>query len=388
MQLTNNVIPRTLFDSEHEYFRDTVHKFLMNEAVPYHSQWEKQGHVDRSLWLKAGQQGFLSPTVPEEYGGVAGNFLFNTIVHEEFAKLSLSGIGWGLHSDIVVPYIINYGSEQQKQKYLPGTVSGEIITAIAMTEPGTGSDLQGIKTAAVLDGDHYVLNGSKTFITNGQLADLIIVVAKTDPTAGSKGTSLFLVEAKTAGFSRGRNLEKIGLKAQDTSELFFSDLRVPKENLLGSLGGGFGYLMTELAQERLSVAIYAIANTESILQQTIEYVKQRKAFGKTIASFQNTQFKLAEADTEVCSTRVFVDRCIELHLEGVLDVATAAKAKLLATEVQCRVLDECLQLHGGYGYMWEYPVARAYADARVQKIYAGTSEVMKLIISRALLNQK
>ena len=385
---TSHSIPRKLFDSEHEFFRDTVHKFLMVEAVPFHSEWEKQGHIDRNLWLKAGQQGFLCPTVPEEYGGVAADFRYNTIVHEEFAKLCLSGIGWGLHSDIAVPYIIKYGSESQKQKYLGQCVSGEMITAIAMTEPGTGSDLQGIKTTAILDGDEYVINGSKTFITNGQLADLVIVVAKTDQGSGSKGISLLLVEAESEGFTRGSNLEKIGLKAQDTSELFFDDVRVPKENLLGGLGQGFAYLMSELPQERLSVAIYAIANTESILQQTIDYVLERQAFGKNIASFQNTQFKLAEADVEVSSTRVFVDRCIELHLEGKLDVATAAKAKLLATEVQCRVIDECLQLHGGYGYMWEYPVARAYADARVQKIYAGTSEVMKLIISRALLNQK
>jgi alkylation response protein AidB-like acyl-CoA dehydrogenase len=300
----------------------------------------------------------------------------------------LSGIGWGLHSDIAVPYILNYGSEEQKHKYLPGTVTGDIVTAIAMTEPGTGSDLQGIKTNAVLDGDEYIINGSKTFITNGQQADLIVVVARTDPDAGAKGISLFLVEAGTSGFNRGTNLEKIGMKAQDTSELFFGDMRIPKENLLGEIGKGFVYLMDELPQERLSVALNAIANTESILEQTIEYVSERKAFGKSIASFQNTQFKLAEADTKVTSTRVFIDRCLELHMEGKLDVATAAKAKLLATEVQCEVLDECLQLHGGYGYMWEYPVARAFADARVQKIYAGTSEVMKLIISRALLSNR
>lgn len=383
-----NTIPRTLFDSEHNMFREMLHKFLVAEAVPFHSAWEKQGHIDRDLWRKAGEHGFLSPTVPEEYGGVGGDFRFNAIVDEELAKLCLSGIGWGLHSDIAVPYILNYASEALKQKYLPGTVTGDIITAIAMTEPGTGSDLQGIKTNAVLDGDEYVINGSKTFITNGQQADLVIVVARTGSETGAKGISLFLVEAKTPGYSRGTNLEKIGMKAQDTSELFFSDMRVPKENLLGETGKGFAYLMEELPQERLSVALNAIANTESILEQTIDYVCERKAFGKSIASFQNTQFKLAEADTKVSSTRVFIDRCLELHLDGKLDVASAAKAKLLATEVQCEVLDECLQLHGGYGYMWEYPVARAYADARVQKIYAGTSEVMKLIISRALFNNR
>ncbi len=383
-----NSIPRTLFDSDHQLFRDMVYKFLMIHAVPYHEEWEKQGQVDRQLWNKAGEQGFLCPTVPEIYGGVGADFLFNAIVTEEMAKLCLSGIGWGLHSDIAVPYILNYGTEEQKQKYLPGTVTGEIVTAIAMTEPGTGSDLQSVKTNAVLQNRHYIINGSKTFITNGQLADVVIVVAKTEPNAGSKGLSLFLVESSTIGFSRGKNLQKIGMKAQDTSELFFDNMKIPKENLLGELGNGFIYLMSELPQERLSVAVNAIANTESILLQTIEYVSERKAFGKTIASFQNTQFKLAEAATEVSSTRVFVDRCLELHLDGKLDVATAAKAKLLATEVQCRVLDECLQLHGGYGYMWEYPVARAYADARVQKIYAGTSEVMKLIISRSLFQPR
>ncbi len=387
MKSINASIPRKLFNSEHQLFRDMVHRFLMAEAVPYHSEWEKQGYIDKELWLKAGQQGLLSPGAPEEFGGVGADFRYNAIVNEEFAKLCLSGIGWGLHSDIVVPYILNYANQAQKEKYIPGTISGEIITAIAMTEPATGSDLQGIKTTAILNKDHYIINGAKTFITNGQMADLVIVVARTNPDAGSKGISLFLVESNSKGFTRGSNLEKIGMKAQDTSELFFDDLKVPKENLLGEEGQGFTYLMNELPQERLSVAINAIANTESILQQTIDYVSQRKAFGRSISDFQNTQFKLAEADTEVTSARVFIDRCLELHLDKNLDVATAAKAKLLATEVQCRVLDECLQLHGGYGYMWEYPVARAYADARVQKIYAGTSEVMKLIISRALLAQ-
>ncbi|PIP80081.1 MAG: acyl-CoA dehydrogenase [Gammaproteobacteria bacterium CG22_combo_CG10-13_8_21_14_all_40_8] len=379
-----NSIPRTLFDSDHELFRDMVHKFLMLEAVPFHEQWEQDGQVDRELWRKAGTQGFLSPTVPEIYGGAGADFKFNAIITEECTKLGLSGIGWGLHSDIAVPYLLNYGSEQQKQAFLPGTVNGDIIMAIAMTEPGAGSDLQGIKTTAVLEGDNYIINGSKTFITNGQLADLVIVVAKTEPTAGSKGISLFLVESHREGFSKGKNLKKIGMKAQDTSELFFTDVLVPKENLLGELNQGFNYLMDELPQERLSVAILAIANTEAILQQTIAYVSERKAFGKPLSSFQNTQFKLAEAATDVTSTRVFVDKCLELHVAGSLDAATAAKIKLQATEVQCKVLDECLQLHGGYGYMWEYPVARAYADARVQKIYAGTSEVMKLIISRSL----
>jgi len=287
----------------------------------------------------------------------------------------------------VVPYIVNNGSQAQKEKYLPGCLSGDIVTAIAMTEPGTGSDLQGIKTTAELDGDHYVINGSKTFITNGQQADLVVVVCKTNqnPKAGAQAFSLILVEADTAGFEKGKNLKKIGMKAQDTSEMFFQDVRVPKENLLGMEGMGFMYLMKELAQERTSVAVAAMSNCEAALKYTVEYVRERKVFGKPVAAFQNTQFKLAELDAEITAMRVFVDRCMELHIQGKLDMVGASKAKLLATELQGRVMDECLQLHGGYGYMWEYPIARAYADCRVQRIYGGTSEVMKLIIGRALL---
>ncbi|MEN0109022.1 MAG: acyl-CoA dehydrogenase family protein, partial [Pseudomonas sp.] len=306
------------------------------------------------------------------------------VVIEEISRLGLSGIGFSLHSDIVAPYILHYGSEHLKLKYLPKLVSGEMVSAIAMTEPGAGSDLQGVKTTAVLDGDEYVLNGSKTFITNGFLADLVIVVAKTDPKAGAKGTSLFLVEAGTPGFSKGKRLEKVGMKAQDTSELFFQDVRVPKENLLGQAGMGFAYLMQELPQERLTVALGALANAEAALKWTLDYTRDRKAFGKAISEFQNTRFKLAEIATEVQVGRVFVDRCLEQHLEGKLDVPTAAMCKLWTTELQCKVLDECVQLHGGYGYMWEYPVARSWADARVQRIYAGTNEIMKEIISRAL----
>lgn len=379
------MIPRTVYEAEHELFRESVRKFLEVEAAPFHAQWEKDGQVDRQLWQKAGEQGFLAPTVPEEYGGVGVDFRYNAIVDEEISRAGFSGIGWGLHSDIGVPYIMNYGSEAIKQKYMPKCVSGEVVTAIAMTEPGAGSDLQGVKTTAVSDGDDYIINGSKTFITNGQHADLVIVVAKTDPDAGAKGTSLILVEAGTPGFEKGSNLEKIGMKAQDTSELFFQDVRVPKGNLLGEEGMGFIYLMQELPQERLSVGVNAIASARSIIDQTVEYVKERKAFGKSVATFQNTQFKLAELDTEVTSAQVFVDKCLELHIEGKLDVPTAAKLKLLSTDLQCKVIDECLQLHGGYGYMWEYPVARAYADARIQKIYAGTNEIMKLIIGRTLL---
>jgi long-chain-acyl-CoA dehydrogenase len=379
------MIKRTVYESEHEMFRDSFRRFLNDEAVPYHAQWEKDGQVSRELWLKAGQHGYLSPTVPEEYGGVGADFRYNAVVDEVVAELGLSGVGFGLHSDIAVPYIMAYGTEEQKKKYLPGCVNGEIVTAIAMTEPGTGSDLQGVKTNAVLDGDHYILNGSKTFITNGQMADLVIVVAKTNPEAGAKGTSLLLVEAGFDGFEKGQNLEKIGMKAQDTSELFFQDVKVPKENLLGAEGMGFIYLMQELPQERLSVGLNAISSAESIFKQTVAYVKERKAFGRSISSFQNTQFKLAEMSSTLTMARVFVDKCLDLHIAKQLDVVTAAQLKLLTTEIQCDVIDECLQLHGGYGYMLEYPVARAYADARVQKIYAGTNEIMKLIIGRSLV---
>ncbi len=381
------MIPRTVFESEHEMFRDSVRKFIEAEIAPFHEQWEEQGQVDRELWLKAGEQGLLAPTVPEAFGGVGVDYRYNAVVSEELGRAGFTGPGWPLHSDIAVPYIINHGSEELKARYLPGCVSGELVTAIAMTESGTGSDLQGVKTTAVLDGDHYVLNGSKTFITNGQHADLVVVVAKTDPADGARGISLLLVETDSPGFEKGSNLKKVGMKAQDTSELFFNDVRVPKENLLGKEGMGFMYLMKELPQERLSIALIALASAESIIKQTVEYVKERKAFGKPIAAFQNTQFKLAELDAEVTALRVFVDRCLELHVQGKLDTATASKAKLLGSELQCRVMDECLQLHGGYGYMWEYPVARGYADARVQRIYGGTSEIMKLIIARTLFEQ-
>lgn len=384
----NSKIQRALFEEEHVLFRDMLIKFLENEVAPHHEQWEKQGQVDRSIWLKAGEQGFLCPQVPEEYGGVGVDFRYNAIVDEEIYRTGSTGLGWGLHSDIVVPYILDYGTEAQKQRYLPAMVTGEIITAIAMTEPGTGSDLQNIKTTAIKQGDHYVINGSKTFITNGQLADMVIVVAKTDPTAGAKGTSLFLVDASTPGFSRGKNLEKIGMKAQDTSELFFQDMKVPADALLGEEGAGFKYLMECLPQERLNVALNAVASCEGLIENTIEYVHERSAFGKPIAAFQNTQFKLAELETETLAARVFIDRCLELHLEGKLDATLAARIKLLSTDLNSKVADECLQLFGGYGYMWEYPVARAFADCRVQRIYAGTNEIMKLIIAREILDPK
>ncbi|MBB1517834.1 acyl-CoA dehydrogenase family protein [Aquipseudomonas guryensis] len=378
------MIPRTLFSHEHEQFRESVRKFFEQEAVPFHAQWEKDGHIDRALWNKAGEAGMLCSHIPEEYGGMSADFLYSAVVIEEQSRLGLSGVGFSLHSDIVAPYILHYGTEEQKHKYLPKLVSGELVTAIAMTEPGTGSDLQGVKTTAVLDGDEYVINGSKTFITNGFLADLVIVVAKTDAKAGAKGISLFLVEANTPGFAKGKRLEKVGMKAQDTSELFFQDVRVPKENLLGKEGMGFVYLMQELPQERLTVGLLAITSAEAALEWTKDYTRERKAFGRPVADFQNTRFKLAEMATEIQIGRVFVDRCLELHLQGKLDVPTAAMLKYWSTDLQCKVIDECVQLHGGYGYMLEYPIARAWADSRVQRIYAGTNEIMKEIISRAL----
>ena len=379
------MIPRNLYDSDHEIFRQSVRKFIETQAVPHHDEWEKDGMVSDDIWLEAGAQGFLCPTVSEEYGGVEADFKYNCIVNEEIARSGCTGLGWTLHSDIAVPYIERYGTDFQKQKYLPKCVSGELITAIAMSEPGAGSDLQGAKTTAVLHGDHYILNGSKTFITNGQKSGLVIVVAKTDVNAGSKGISLFLVESEFEGFSKGKNLEKLGMKAQDTSELFFQDVKVPKENLLGEEGRGFIYLMQDLPQERLSIAVGAIANAQALLESTISYTKERKAFGATIASFQNTQFKLAELSAEISSAEVFLDRCTELLLNDELDTVTASKLKLVATDLQCKVADECLQLHGGWGYMWEYPVCRAFADSRVQRIYGGSNEIMKLIISRELM---
>jgi acyl-CoA dehydrogenase len=379
------MIPRQVYDSDHEMFRDSLRKFIESEAQPHHDQWEQDGMVSDEVWLKAGEQGFLCPMVPEQYGGVGTDFLYNCIVNEEVARSGCTGLGWPLHNDISVPYIVRYGSDYQKEKYLPRCVSGELITAIAMTEPGAGSDLQGTKTTAVLDGDHYVINGSKTFITNGQKAGLVIVVAKTDTSAGHKGISLFLVEAGLPGFSKGKNLHKLGMKAQDTSELFFQDVRVPKENLLGEEGRGFIYLMQDLPQERLSIGVSAVANAKAVLEATVDYTKERKAFGTTVASFQNTQFKLAELAAEVTSAEVFCDRCTELLLENKLDTVTASKLKLLTTDLQCKVADECLQLHGGWGYMWEYPVCRAFADSRVQRIYGGSNEIMKLIISREIM---
>ena len=376
---------RTLFEPEHELFRESYRAFLDRHVAPFHDQWEKDKIVDRSLWLEAGKQGFLGMAVPEEYGG-GGNadFRYNTIVTEETTRGRYSGVGFALHNDVVAPYLLSLATEEQKQRWLPGFCSGEIITAIAMTEPGTGSDLQGIKTRAVKHGDHYVLNGSKTFITNGVNADLVIVVAQTDPDKAAPGLSLLVVERGMEAFERGRHLAKTGLEAQDTAELSFTDVKVPAENLLGQEGLGFIYLMGTLPQERISIAIMAAAAMEAVLAETIQYTKERKAFGKSIGSFQNTRFLLAELATEATAVRIMVDEFIRLHLDEKLTVEQAAMAKWYSTEAQVRLIDRCLQLHGGYGYMREYNVARAYLDARVQTIYGGTTEIMKEIIGRSL----
>jgi len=382
------MIPRTLFAEEHEVFRQSVRRFVEDKVVPFHDQWEKDGQVSREVWLQAGEQGYLCASVPEEYGGPGADFLYAAVFFEELARVGATGPSFHLHSEIVAPYIMNYGTEEQKQTWLPKMVSGEVISAIAMTEPGAGSDLQGIKTTAIRDGDDLVINGQKVFISNGQLADLVVVVCKTDPSEGAKGISLVLVEREREGFTRGRNLEKIGYKAQDTSELFFDNVRVPASNLLGEEGRGFVQLVEQLPQERLLVALRSISVIEAGLDWAVEYTGDRKAFGRSIASFQNTRFKLAEVKSQAVMLRVFVDRCIELHLDGQLDAVDAAMAKLLSTDMTCDLLDECLQLFGGYGYMWEYPIARAWADARMARIAGGTSEIMKEIIGRSVTGSR
>lgn len=379
------MIPRTLFTEEHELFRNAVRDFFQKEIVPFHDQWEEDGHISREAWLKTGETGFLCTAMPVEYGGSNSDFLFSAILMEELSKTGCSGPGFALHSDIVAPYIFHYGSEGQKKKWLPEMAKGEVIGAIAMSEPAAGSDLQGIKTTAVKQGENYIVNGSKTFITNGFMSDLIIAVVKTDTNAGYQGISLLLMDARMKGFSKGKLLKKIGLKAQDTCELFFDNVEVPQNNLLGKEGEGFIYLMQQLPQERLMVGIIGITTAETAFEKTVEYTKQRNVFGKPVAAFQNTRFKLAELATEIQICRTFIDKCIELHLKQSLDVPTAAMAKYFTSDLQCKVVDECLQFHGGYGYMWDYFIARAYADSRVQKIYAGSNEIMKEIISKHIL---
>ncbi|MEE1816952.1 MULTISPECIES: acyl-CoA dehydrogenase family protein [unclassified Streptomyces] len=377
---------RQLYTADHEAFRAVVRTFLEKEVQPHYAQWEKDGIVSREVWLAAGRQGLLGIAVDEEYGGGGDpDFRYGAVLAEEFTRAGAPGLAIGLHNDIIGPYLTSLGTEEQKRRWLPGFCSGELVTAIAMTEPGAGSDLQGIRTTAEDHGDHWILNGSKTFISNGILADLVVVVARTTPEGGAHGLSLLVVERGAEGFERGRNLDKIGQKSQDTAELFFTDVRVPKENLLGELNGAFLHLMTNLAQERLAIAVAGIAGAEHLLELTTTYVKEREAFGRPLSRLQHIRFEIAEMATECAVTRTFVDRCIEEHADGALDAVHASMAKWWATELQKRVADRCLQLHGGYGYMSEFPVARAFTDGRIQTIYGGTTEIMKEIIGRSLL---
>lgn len=372
-------------EEEHLLLQEAARRFFEAELVPNKEKWRHQGYVDRDFWRKSGEAGLLAASIPEAYGGVGGTYAHDAVIFLEQARVGDADFGLGVHN-IAVHYVLGYGTEEQKERWLPRLASGEMIGAIAMTEPGTGSDLQSVRTSAELDGEHYLINGSKTFITNGQLANLLVLVAKTDRTQKAKGISLIMVETDgLEGFRRGRNLEKIGMKGQDTSELFFEDVRVPRNHLLGTREGqGFYGLMEQLPWERLLISISAVGICDFALQETLAYVRERKAFGRRIAEFQNTRFKLAEAKTKLEVTRAFVDRCLERLLKGELDAATASMAKWWSTQVQCEIVDECLQLHGGYGYMLEYPIAQLYGDSRVQKIYGGTNEIMKELIARAL----
>ena len=382
------MIERTLFSPEHQAFRDSFRLFMAAEIAPHHAAWEEQGYVDKPVWVKAGALGFLCMTQPEAYGGFDADKLYSIIQMEELSAAGFSGIGYGLHTEIVAPYLQHYGTEAQKQRYLPAMARGDMVGAIAMTEPAAGSDLQGIKSTAMVQADgSFVLNGSKTYITNGWHSDLVIVVAKTNPAAGAKGTSLFLLEAGTPGFTKGKPLKKLGLKAQDTCELFFDNVRLPAEALLGGadmINKGFICLMEQLPWERLQIAIGAVAASLAAIGWTVDFVKQRQVFGQAVAAFQHTRFTLAELQTEVQIAQVFVDKCTELLLLDKLDTATASMAKYWCTDLQCKVMDACVQLHGGSGFMWEYPITRAYADARVQRIYGGTNEIMKEVITRGM----
>jgi acyl-CoA dehydrogenase len=377
---------RTLFNDEHKAFRAAFKQFVAREITPHQQKWRDQGQVDREVWRKAGAQGFLCPWMDDKYGGAGADFLCSMIIMEELAVAYESGFALALHSDIIVPYIYSFGTEEQKQKWLPGCASGEIVTALAMTEPGTGSDLAALATTAVKQGDEYVINGAKTFISNGQLCDLIIVAAKTDmdPANAHKGISLFVVEANRPGFAKGKRLHKMGMDSQDTSEMFFEDCRVPAANMLGAEGAGFMMLMQKLQQERLCVAISAVTSAEQVLEDTIAYTKERKAFGKPISKFQNTQFKLVECLAKVEVGRAYVDKVVGEHVAGKHLVKECSIAKFWTTDMAQEVIDTCLQFFGGYGYMLEYPVTRAFMDARVQRIYAGTNEIMKVIVAKQL----
>ncbi len=375
---------RDLFSADHEAFRDTVRRFIAREIAPFHDQWESDGVVPRELWRKAGAAGLLCCTVPERYGGAGADYLFDVVVFEEMARSGFSGPGFMIHCDLVATYVASFGSEQQKAHWLPRMVSGHAIGSLGMTEPHAGSDLKAIRTKAVRDGDDFVINGQKVFISNGQLCDVLVLATKTNSEAGAKGVTLFLVDTSLPGFRRGKKLRKLGMKAQDTSELFFDDLRVPASAMLGEEGRGFELMMTKLAQERLAQAIRSAAVAETVVQYTVEYTAQRKAFGKTIGEMQNTQFKLAELQTEAVVGRQFTDKCIATFIKGELSAVDAAMAKMWLSNMHCKVVDECLQLFGGWGYMWDTPIARAYADARVVKIAGGSIEVMKHIIGRDL----
>ncbi|SNC62628.1 Acyl-CoA dehydrogenase [Marinobacter sp. es.048] len=379
---------RRLYNSDHEQFRDMVRRFIATEITPFHSQWEHNGIVPRELWRKAGETGLLGCSIPEQYGGSGADELFNFVLVEELARAGVTGPGFAIHNEMVMPYILAFGTEEQKQHWLPQMVRGEVIGSLGLTEPHAGSDLRNIRTRAVRDGDEYVINGQKTFISNGQLCDVIVLATKTDPDAKGGGISLIIVEASRAGFVRGRKLEKIGLKAQDTSELFFEDVRVPASNLLGPEHGGFKLMMKNLAQERLTQAVRSAVVVETAIDYTLDYAVDRKMFGQTLADFQNTQFKLAELKAEAAVARVFVDHCIEQFRAGELTSTEAAIAKMTLSNLHCKVVDECLQLFGGWGYMWEYPIARAYADARIVRIAGGSNEVMKQIIARKMLEER
>lgn len=379
------MIPRTLFSEEHDIFRASVRRFIAEEVMPFHAEWERAGIVPRELWLKAGTLGFLCTAVPEKYGGAGGDFRHSTILVEEMALAGATGPTFYLHSEIVAPYLVAYGTEEQKRQWLPKMATGEVVVALGMTEPSGGSDVQNIQTTAIRDGHDYVINGQKVFITAGHAADLIVLACKTDPSEKARGVSLILVETDRPGFERGRMLDKIGMKAQDTAELFFSDLRVPLSNLLGEEGRGFYHLMTELAQERLVQAIRAVASGEAALQWTFDYARERKMFGQTLADFQNTQFVLAGLRSELLAQRVFIDRCIELHLEGQLDAVDAAMAKLVSTELHFKATDQCLQFFGGWGYMSEFPIARAFVDSRLGRIGGGSIETMKHLIAKDMM---
>lgn len=377
-------LPRTLYDDSHEQFRDTVARFLRAEVLPRYAEWEKAGRTPRDIWLRAGELGLLGTSIPEAYGGMGGDFLYDAIVLEELGRHGVAAPAWDMHAYIVAPFLVHFGTEEQKQRWLPPMVSGETISCIGLTEPDGGSDLKELKTTATRRGDAFIVRGAKTFITNGHIADRVMLAVKTDPARGAKGVSMLWVDLHSKGVTRGKNLEKIGNKAQDTAELFFDDVEVPADCLIGPENEGWRVLMHGLVQERLVVAVRSVEMAAAAVSQTIAYVKQRKAFGQPVFSFQNTQFKLAEMAADLEAARPFMDRCIEAHAAGTLDAVTAAKAKLWATELADRVLDDCLQLHGGYGYVWEFPIARAWADARVHRIYAGTNEIMKYIIGRSL----